>query len=359
MSRYISQIIYKGLFFNTLILLFSSILASPSFAAEEEGENKTAFILHHVQDAHEWHFATIGHTHISIPLPVILYETGVGFHFFMSSDFVDAHHNKIEKGGFYFDDHGHLKAKDESKAFYDISITKNVASLFISVILLFLVFLSVAKRYKQDPLKAPKGIQSVFEPIIIFIRDEIARPNIGEHKYERFMPYLLSVFFFIWFNNLLGLLPGAANLTGNIAVTMTLALFTFVITTFSGTKDYWRHIFNTPGVPWWLKIPIPLMPLVEFIGMLTKPFSLMVRLFANITAGHIIIMSLIALVFIFESVYIGPISVLFGLFMNMVELLVAFIQAFVFTLLSAIYIGLAVEEHNHEEHKERLEKTSV
>jgi len=137
-------------------------------------------------------------------------------------------------------------------------------------------------------------------------------------------------------------------------------LFTFVITTFSGTKDYWKHIFNTPGVPWWLKIPIPLMPVVEFIGVLTKPFSLMVRLFANITAGHIIILSLIALIFIFESVYMGPVSVIFGLFMNMVELLVAFIQAFVFTLLSAIYFGLAVEEHDHhEEHKEKLEKASA
>jgi F-type H+-transporting ATPase subunit a len=359
MSRIFHQFVHKGLLFSVLFFIIFG-LCQQAIAAEEGG-NKTDFIMHHVQDSHEWHFATIGHTHISIPLPVILFEPGEGFHFFMSSDFVDEHHNKIEVEGFFFDDHGHLAAKDESRSFYDISITKNVASLFISVILLFWVFLTIAKRYKQDPLKSPKGIQSAFEPIIIFIRDEIAVPNIGEKKYEKFMPYLLSVFFFIWFNNLLGLMPGAANLTGNIAVTMTLALFTFVITTFSGTKDYWQHIFNTPGVPWWLKIPVPLMPLVEFIGILTKPFSLMVRLFANITAGHIIIMSLIALVFIFESVYIGPISVLFGLFMNMVELLVAFIQAFVFTLLSAIYFGLAVEEHehHHEEHKEQLEKASV
>lgn len=361
MNKYISQNFYKGLFFSTLILLFTIIQALPSFGASDEGEDKTAFIMHHVQDAHEWHFATIGHTHITIPLPVILFEPGSGFHFFMSSDFVVDHHNKIEKNGFYFDDHGHLMAKDESIVFYDISITKNVASLFISVILLFWVFLTVARRYKQNPLKAPKGVQSLFEPIIIFIKDEIARPNIGEEKYKKFMPYLLSVFFFIWFNNLMGLLPGAANLTGNIAVTFTLAMFTFIITTFSGSKDYWKHIFNTPGVPWWLKLPIPIMPVVEFIGILTKPFSLMVRLFANITAGHIIILSLIALVFIFESVYVGPISVLFGLFMNILELLVAFIQAFVFTLLSAIYFGLAVQEHEHhqEEHKEKLEKASV
>ena len=351
MSNNFLQKVPKGLFFSVLIVFFTL----PGFGASEEEASKTDFIMHHVQDAHEWHIATIGHTHISIPLPVILYESGKGLHFFMSSDFVDEYHEKIEKDGFYFDDHGHLKAKDESRVFYDISITKNVASLFISVILLFWVFLSIAKKYKQNPLQSPKGAQSVFEPIIIFIRDDIARPNIGENKYEKFMPYLLTVFFFIWFNNLLGLLPGAANLTGNIAVTFTLALFTFVITTFSGSKDYWKHIFNTPGVPWWLKLPIPIMPVVEFIGILTKPFSLMVRLFANITAGHIIILSLIALVFIFESVYVGPVSVIFGVFMNMLELLVAFIQAFVFTLLSAIYFGMAVAEH--EEHKEKLEKS--
>ncbi len=353
MDKYFSNIIFKALIFSVLIVFFYTL---PSFGASEEGGSKTGFIMHHVQDSHEWHFATIGQTHISIPLPVILYEKGHGLLFFMSSDFVDEHHKKIEKDGIYFDSHGHLQAKDESRIFYDISITKNVASLFLGVIILLWVFLSIAKRYKQYPLKAPKGAQSMFEPIILFIRDEIAIPNIGEKHYRRFMPYLLTVFFFIWFNNLLGLLPGAANLTGNIAVTMTLAMFTFVITTFSGNKSYWKHIFNTPGVPWWLKIPVPLMPLVEFIGILTKPFSLMVRLFANITAGHIIIMSLIALVFIFESVYVGPISVIFGLFMNMVELLVVFIQAFVFTLLSAIYFGMAVAEHEHEEHKEKLEK---
>ena len=300
MNNFLGRKIYNSLIFSILIVAFSFFIVRPGYGADEEGDNKTAFIMHHIQDAHEWHFATIGHTHISIPLPVIIFESGHGLRFYMSSDFVDEHHEGIEKDGYHIDEHGHLKSTDESLGFYDISITKNVASLFISVILLFLVFLTMGKRYTQNPLGTPKGIQSVFEPIIIFIRDEIARPNIGEGKYEKFMPYLLSVFFFIWFNNLLGLLPGAANLTGNISVTMTLALFTFVVTTFAGTKDYWKHIFNTPGVPWWLKFPVPLI-------------------------------------------------------MNMVELLVAFIQAFVFTLLSAIYFGLAVEEHHHEEHKEKLE----
>jgi F-type H+-transporting ATPase subunit a len=356
MKNNVGQIFFKSFIFSCLALALTIIIATPGYGASEDGGSKTDFIFHHVQDSHEWHFATIGHTHVTLPLPVILYVKGEGLKFFMSSDFQDEHHNRIEHNGFYIDEHDHVLATHEAVEFVDISITKNVASLILSVIILFAVFLTVAKRYRQYPLQPPTGIQSAFEPIIVFIRDEIARPNIGEKKFEKFMPYLLSVFFFIWFNNLLGLTPGAANLTGNIAVTMTLALFTFVITTFSGSKDYWRHIFNTPGVPWWLKIPVPLMPIVEFIGVFTKPFSLMVRLFANITAGHIIILSLIALVFIFESVYMGPVSVIFGLFMNLVELLVAFIQAFVFTLLSAIYFGLAVEEHDHhEEHKEKLE----
>jgi F-type H+-transporting ATPase subunit a len=360
MIKCLKSKINKALAFSFLIF-FISIIAIPAHGAEEAGESKTSFILPHVQDSHEWHLATIGHTHISIPLPVIIYESGYGLRFYLSSEFVNEHHEPIEKDGYSIDSHGHLAATDPLLSFYDISITKNVASLFISVILLFWVFLTISKRYKQNPLQAPRGIQSAIEPIIIFVRDEIARPNIGEKKYEKFMPYLLSVFFFIWFNNLLGLFPGSANLTGNIAVTLTLALFTFVITNLNGTKDYWVHIFNTPGVPWWLKLPVPLMPIVEFTGIITKPFSLMIRLFANITAGHIVIMSLIALIFIFESVYVGPVSVLFGIFMTFLELLVAFIQAFVFTLLSAIYFGLATaeHEHHHEEHKEKLKEVSA
>lgn len=354
----------KALIITFLIYIAFIFNASPVYSSEnaEAKGGETEFIMHHVKDSHEWHFATIGHTHYTIPLPVIIYESGAGLKFFMSSDFVDEHHNKIEVDGYFIDEHGHIESSDPSRSFYDISITKNVTTLLLSVILLFVVFLSTASRYKKDPLKPPTGIQSFMEPIILFVRDEIARPTIGEKNYERFMPYLLSVFFFIWFNNLMGLLPGAANLTGNIAVTMTLALFTFVITNFSGTKDYWKHIFNTPGVPWWLKLPVPLMPFVEFIGVLTKPFALMVRLFANITAGHIIILSLIALVFIFHSWMVGIVSVLFGLFMMMIELLVAFIQAFVFTLLSAIYFGLATEEHEHEPnvgHQEELKEISV
>lgn len=328
-------------------LLFSANFAS--WAQSEKEEKKTDFIIHHIKNSHEWHIATFGHTHLTIPLPVIIYSQDRGFEFFMSSAFKDEHHDNVEHAGYIIDEHEHLKPVDEARTVLDLSITKNVASMLLSVAILFLVFLSIAKRYKDNALSPPRGIQSLFEPIILFVRDEIAIPNIGKDKYHKFMPYLLTIFFFIWFNNLLGLLPAAANLTGNIAVTMTLAIFTLIYTLRHSNKNYWQHIFNTPGVPWWLKLPVPLMPIVEFIGILTKPLSLMIRLFANITAGHIIILSVISLIFIFESLYIGPVSVIFGFFMNFVELLVAFIQAFVFTLLSAIYFGQAVEEHHHDE----------
>jgi F-type H+-transporting ATPase subunit a len=229
-------------------------------------------------------------------------------------------------------------------------------SLFISVSLLMIIFLSISRSYTRRKDHAPKGLQSLFEPLIMFIRDDIARPSIGEKRYMRYMPFLLTLFFFIFLNNLMGLIPffpGGANLTGNIAVTMVLALFTFFITSFSGNKDYWKHIINAPGVPWWLKFPVPLMPIVEIVGVITKPFVLMVRLFANMTAGHIIVLGFMSLIFIFGKMNIGiglsvtPVSVGFSVFMGLLELLVAFIQAYVFTLLSAIYFGMASEEHAH------------
>jgi F-type H+-transporting ATPase subunit a len=243
---------------------------------------------------------------------------------------------------------------DESKAKpLDFSITKTVAGIFITVILMLIIFLSVAKRYKKEANRPPKGLQSVLEPLILFIRDDVARPSIGEHKYQAFMPFLLTLFFFILFANLLGLVPlfpGGANVTGNLSVTLVLATFTFLTTTFSGNKNYWQHIFNAPGVPWWLKIPIPLMPIIEIAGMIIKPFVLMVRLFANILAGHIIILGFVSLIFIFgvanaaAGYGVSVVSVALTIFMNFLELLVAFIQAYVFVLLSAIYIGMATEE---------------
>ena len=334
---------FKKLAFTLgLIFIFSGY--NRVSAADDSGEefNPGDMILHHVVDDHIWHFfdGPLG----TLYLPVILHSSDRGLEVFLSSNFYDDHHQLVNYNG-YRVDHSHIVPVEEGRHIIDFSITKNVASMFVSVALLFFVFFSVRKGYTNNEGKAPKGIQSFFEPIIIFIRDEVARPNIGE-KHEKFLPYLLTIFFFIWFNNLMGLLPGAANVTGNIAVTGTLAIFTFIITQFNGNKQYWQHIFNTPGVPWWLKIPLPIMPVVELIGVFTKPFSLTVRLFANITAGHIIILSFFSLLFIFQSIWVGPLSVAFAVFMFFLELFVALLQAFIFTILSAMYFGAAVEDHH-------------
>jgi F-type H+-transporting ATPase subunit a len=328
------------------ILLFSFLTISAyAEAPAEGGEFKPGdLITHHIADDYSWHFAD-GAT---LYLPVILVDNGQ-VKVFSSGNFYNENHDVVPYNGYVLD-HGHIYRADASgkpsadqSSLLDFSITKNVASLFLSVILLFAVFMTIAGSYKKNAGKAPKGLQSFFEPLVIFVRDEIAKANIGP-KYERYMPYLLTIFFFIWFNNLLGLMPGGANLTGNIAVTMVLALMTLLITLFSANKNYWSHIFATPGVPKWLA---PIMIPVELIGILTKPFSLMVRLFANITAGHIIILSLFSLIFIFQSIAVGPLSVLFATFMFFLELLVALLQAYIFTLLSAMYFGGAVEEHDH------------
>jgi F-type H+-transporting ATPase subunit a len=245
----------------------------------------------------------------------------------------------------------------------DLSITKNVTSLFISVLLIIWIFLSIAKRYSENFARAPKGKQSWIEPIIIFVRDDVAKAAIGEEKYKKYLPYLLTIFFFILINNLLGMLPffpGGANVTGNITITMILALFTFIITLISGSRDYWVHMVNAPGVPWWLKIPIPLMPIVEIMGVFIKPFVLMIRLFANMCAGHIIPLGFYSLIFIFgqknpmAGYGVSVISIGFTVFMGLLELLVAFIQAYVFTLLSALYFGMALEQHEPHKQSELL-----
>jgi F-type H+-transporting ATPase subunit a len=335
--------------------------AASGHQAEEEF-NAGAMILEHVVDNHEWHIATLGHLHVTVPLPVILWYNGEIYQFCSSRFHNETHSYK----GFTLASSGPDKGKiiranptengENMAKVYDFSITKNVLAIILSSIVMLIVFIGIAKAYRQNPGKAPKGIQSLLEPLILFIRDDIAKSSIGEKKYEKFMPFLLTVFFFIFFNNLLGLIPffpGGANVTGNISVTLVLAVFTFVITTINGNKHYWIDIVNTPGVPWWLKLPVPLMPVVEIIGIITKPFVLMVRLFANITAGHIIVLGFVSLIFIFGqiSVWLGygvsVVSVAFMLFMWVLELLVAFIQAYVFTLLSALYFGLATVEVEH------------
>ncbi len=348
---------FYNLIFSAFLLLPFSAIGSETNDSKEF--NASEMILHHIADAHEWHFWGEGENSFSLPLPVILW-TDKGIVAFMSgvfhhdnegkevvnyngSNFI-RHHEKIYElnqgdQSAFFDDNHHIV---NGVMPLDFSITKNVASMFISVFLMLFIFLGITKRYKKGPA-APKGFQSLIEPIIIFIRDDIAIPNVGIKHAYRFMPYLLTVFFFIWINNLLGLFPGGANFTGNISVTLVLAFITMLLTNINGNKHYWGHIFWMPGVPFVIK---PLLALIEIAGVFIKPVALMIRLFANITAGHIIILSLLSLIFIFKSLALAPVSVGIVLFMNCLELLVAVLQAYIFTLLSALFIGMAVSEEH-------------
>jgi F-type H+-transporting ATPase subunit a len=324
-------------------------------------------IIEHISDAHEWHLW--GHSHM--PLPVIV-KTDKGFEFFSSGHFRDHETHELVpyQGSNYaykLNHEGHIVVWDigmnkenetATATLMDFSITKNVVTLFIVLGLMCWIFLSIAKAYKNNPGKAPKGKQSFFEPLIIFVRDDIAKAAIGK-KYEKYMPYLLTVFFFIWISNMLGLLPifpGGANFTGNITIALALAVLTFIITLVSANKHYWHHVFAMPGVP--IGVLFILTP-IEILGVVLKPFVLMIRLFANITAGHIIALAFFCMIFIFSKDPqtgaenpvagwgVGIFSWLFVVFMTFLELLVAFLQAYVFTLLSAIYFGSAVEEAHH------------
>lgn len=359
---------------KSIFLVLFAIAAITNFAKASEEHavadtlspkkfNTGDLIFNHIKDSYVWHITAIGHTEISIPLPIILYSQQSGFHLFMSGKF---HHGTEAYDGFKIATEGQYQRKivevmaDGSEVRpWDFSITKNVTSLFVSIIILLMIFISIAKRYSENFARAPKGIQSWIEPIVIFVRDDIAIPSIGKEKYEKYLPYLLTIFFFILINNVMGLIPlfpGGANLTGSISITLVLALFTFVITSISGSRDYWVHIVNAPGIPWWLKFPMPLMPIVEIMSVFLKPFVLTIRLFANITAGHIIALGFYCMIFIFAEMSpfagygISVVSIIFTVFMSILELLVAFIQAYVFTLLSAIYIGMALE--NHKVHAE-------
>lgn len=331
---------------------------------ESKEFNAADLINSHIGDSHDFHIFDWGGHPISFNLPVILW-TDNGLVVFSSGEFHhdNTGHHVVDAGGqkfvryneviYYADKFETLSAEDKTAFNFDarpldFSVTKLVFSMLMSAILLFVLFSAVAKSYRKNKM-APKGLAGFLEPLVTFVRDDIAIPNIGEKKYAKYMPYLLTIFFFIWINNLIGLIPFfpfSSNLTGNIFFTFVLALITYIVTTFSAGKDYWKHIFMPP-VP---KALYPIMIPVEIIGTLTKPFALMIRLFANITAGHIIILSLISLIYIFKTVAIAPVSGAFVLFMSVLELLVAALQAYVFTLLSALFIGQAVEEHDHHDH---------
>lgn len=353
-----------------LIALFA-LAWQPASAAGHGGEgedlNVKELILDHIGDAYEWHILTWKDTHVSIPLPVILFSEEKGFNLFSSSHL---HHGASAHNGFYIAPEGEYKGKiveknasGEEVRPWDFSITKNALSLLINSFILVLIILSVARWYKknstkEDP-KVPGGFAGFMELFIMNVNDDIIKPCVGKN-YKKFAPYLLTAFFFIFINNIMGLIPifpGGANVTGNIAITLILALFTFVIVNVFGTKEYYKEIF-WPEVPTWLKVPIPIMPAIEFVGVFTKPFALMIRLFANILAGHSIVLGLVCLIFV--TVQLGAaintsmtvVSVLLTIFIDFVEILVAYIQAYVFTMLSAVFIGLAQVEPHHKHAEE-------
>ncbi|MDB5129851.1 MAG: synthase subunit [Mucilaginibacter sp.] len=347
------------------VFLTLTAFSIPAFSQAEHAEHTEGaekkfepgeVVLEHIADSHSLHI--IGHTHL--PLPVIVY-TDKGLEMFSSGKLAhEAGEHEAGAAGVYKGNYNYKLVNDKVKIvneagevdeaatskLYDFSITRNVVSMWMSIAFLLIIFLSVSSAYKKRQGKAPKGLQSFMEPIILFVRDDIARPNIG-YKYQRFMPLLLTVFFFIWINNLIGLVPffpGGANLTGNIAVTLVLSVITLIVVNLNGNKHYWQHVFVPADVPVWIW---PLWWVIELVGIISKPFALMIRLFANITAGHIIVLSLISLIFVFQSFAIAPISVAFVVFMDVLELLVAALQAFIFTLLTALFIGTAIEEHHH------------
>jgi F-type H+-transporting ATPase subunit a len=363
---------FKGIK-TILVLVFSIILLASSanlFAQHDEvktiegqteekkeGFNAKEVIFGHIMDAHEFHFFEYesgdGHKHpVSIPLPVILYSPQKGFSFFMSSAF---EHGHKEVDGYKLNEDGKIEASEEGIKVYDFSLTRNVVQMILALSILVWLMISVAKSYSKGigVTSAPKGKQNLVEVMVAFVRDEVAKPNLG-HKANKYLPYLLTVFFFILINNIIGLIPGTANVTGNIAFTIVLGVISFVVIMFSSNSHYWGHIFNPPGVPGFVK---PILVLVEFLSVFIKPFALIIRLFANMVAGHIIIICLISLIFIFAEIKpaIGwgasPVSIAFTIFIYFIELLVAFLQAFIFTVLTAVFIGQAFEgEHAPEEH---------
>lgn len=358
-------------------LLFSLAFIHTPAIAQHDGEHHATEAAHHAEggekkldvagemfshvgDAHTWHITGP----VAIPLPVIAYTPTMGLQVFSSSAFghhfhkgagIDGKEAELSESANGFHLERGIKEKlvaDDGSKVYDFSITKNVLAMMLSIAILLWIMLSVAKKYKQTgSTKAPSGFQNAIEPVITFIRDEVAKPNLG-YKYMKFMPLLLTLFFFIWINNLLGLLPFGFNFTGNIAVTLCLAVVAFIVMLVNANKHFWSHLFNPPGVPMGINV---LLVIIEVISLFVKPVALTIRLFANILAGHIVILSVVFMIFIFANISTGvgiafaPVSVAFSIFMFMLELLVAAIQAFIFTNLTAVFIGQAIEEAHHHD----------
>ena len=347
-----------------LLLILCACPLFPDISAQELHESTSAkevepeelnikeLILEHLADTYEWHLFTWNEQSITIPLPIIVYSKTSGWSVFSSSRL---EHERSLYSHFYIATKGEYEGKvvernalDEAVRPLDLSLTKNAASLLLSSLLLCMIILSISQAYKKDSFEAEKGFIGAMEFVILNITNEVIKPSIGK-EYKKYAPYILTLFFFILFNNLLGLVPlfpGGANVTGNISVTLVLAVFTFIVVNLTGSKTYYKELF-WPDVPVWLKAPFPLMQIIELVGTITKPFALMIRLFANITAGHSIVLGLTTVVFV--TVSLGPaingsmsfISVLFNIFIIFLEILVAFIQAYIFTVLTSVFVGMA------------------
>ena len=329
--------------------------AKPTDEKSEVKAKILEVIGHHVLDGHDFSLFEYEGEHIGFSLPIILWDNGV--HFFSSSKFHHGESVAESNGNFYVLHHEKIYKTDASGTLtgdehhptnlqpIDLSITKGVLTIMIVALLMFFIFTSLARSYAKNG-GISSGFGRLFEPIVIYIRDEIAIPNIGEKHYKKYMSYLLTIFFFVWFLNIFGLTPLGINVTGNIAITFGLAVVTFIITNITANKNYWGHIFWMPGVP--LPMKIILAP-IELLGVFIKPFSLMIRLYANIFAGHIVLMSLIGLMFIFKNWLGSSLSFMLSFAISTIEILVALLQAYIFTMLSALYFGSAVEEHHHEE----------
>ncbi len=389
-----------------VLVSFGGFMTQASGGGKEQKVSDV--IIHHITDTHDWHFFDVGETEVALHLPWLLYDSDDGVKFFAGTHALEeegnyiVHHDrvykvaskelvvdpiKVEVGSkeyeekmeevhhyehesekyvvtheTYIERHGEEKMEIQEYRVYnkgegmvlDFSLTKTGIQIFLVCVLMFFIFTAVAKGYKKNEGKAPKGIQSFFEPVILFVRDEVAKPFL-HGKHDRFMPYLLTLFFFIWIANLMGLMPINSNIAGNTSITVMLAALSFLLILGNSTKDFWGHIFWFPGVPIGIK---PLMLVVEFIGLITKPAALAIRLFANISAGHFMVLALISLIFILGDMGhnqagawgITPLTLIFGIFIFAVEVIVAVVQAFVFAMLTAVFIGQAMETHGHDDH---------
>ena len=334
---------------SKLILWVKLFSFMPSLSAENPAQKMPDPVMSHVANSHIWHFATWGERHYILHLPIIIYKQGEGIAIFSSKRFFNGHHNVAYRGFCLDTVNQKIEALDGTKI-YDFSMTRDLCNTILSILLLLLVFLSMAFYYRRRSiLEPPKGLWVLLTYLICFVRDHIAKENIGEKDYKRFTPYLLTIFWFIWLNNTLGLLPGAGNVTGNISVTLVLATCTFFVTNLNGSHDYWMHILKPPGVPIWL---LPMIVPTELLGLFTKTVTLMMRLTINILAGHLVLLNIINVIFILQSIFASIVIVPLGAIMIFFKLGIGFLQAYIFTLLSAVYIGGAVATHEeaHAEH---------